>query len=754
MPGPSSATTGPPERSTQPTSWSPAFCWRPGGGCGPATRGDPVHWPTPSARPTPRSTAMPDGCSSGSPPPASRSASEGPGPSCARRPASTGATGGGSSAGRWGALTGRFSPHRGHFDPGQRLANLAFVATLGTLIVSGVAMTTLSGGPTFATMVRIHRGATYVLTALVVGHVLLVSGLLPGYRGAWRAHAAGSRWPTRRSSRCGCATWCGSIRPVGRPGRAHRARRRAGQPPRAAQLRRARPRLPAHRWFVLGPAGRHARARRGGRVSDARHGPPAGRRDRPGGGDRCRRCCWWRTGPSAGRCRGTPTCRSCGGRSCSSRRGRCCAATGRCCPCWWWRHRSARRRTCPTSGLVAGLGAVVVASLAWSAWSARSARTDGGPEGDEGPPSTERPGRWAAVAAALLLVLWLPPIIDQVGEDPGNMSILVGQFSDDDIPAAGWRTATEVMLARLDPVELASGDGETTAGSALGLAFLAAWALAAGAAVARRDRLPSDLVRLHLVAGVAAALGVVSLSRVQGPMFPYLTLWSWGTAVVMAAATVWTAVALWTRARRREAGRRRPVVAAVAGVAAVAILAVATFAASGAEPPLPERTARDRALIPTALDALEAGTVPGFDDDDRYLVGAQDPSSGSLSSLTLLNEMDKRGFDARIAVGAAHAAGSHRCPRAGRRHRGRDARHRPGRRRPAGRSRGGRAGARRAQPRRRRRGRPPAGAARGAAGGGRRRRTPPSRSTETCSRCPSAESCPRGPRRSRAGCST
>jgi len=91
----------------------------------------------------------------------------------------------------WGAATGRFAPHRGHFDPGQRIANLAFVATLGTLIVTGVAMTTLSGGPTFATMVRIHRGATYVLTALVVGHVLVVSGVLPGYRGAWRAMVTG-----------------------------------------------------------------------------------------------------------------------------------------------------------------------------------------------------------------------------------------------------------------------------------------------------------------------------------------------------------------------------------------------------------------------------------------------------------------------------------------------------------------------------------------------------------------------------------
>lgn len=94
---------------------------------------------------------------------------------------------------RWpvGALTGRFGRHRGHFDPGQRVANVVFVVTLATLGVTGVAMTTLSGGPTFATMVRVHRAATYVLTALVVGHLLVVSGILPGYRGAWRAMVTG-----------------------------------------------------------------------------------------------------------------------------------------------------------------------------------------------------------------------------------------------------------------------------------------------------------------------------------------------------------------------------------------------------------------------------------------------------------------------------------------------------------------------------------------------------------------------------------
>lgn len=96
---------------------------------------------------------------------------------------------------RWPAavLTGRFAPHRGHFDPGQRLFNLALVVTLGTVMVSGIALTELKGGSTYAWVTRTHRYSTYVLVPLVVGHVLVAAGLLPGYRGAWR----GMHWRGR-----------------------------------------------------------------------------------------------------------------------------------------------------------------------------------------------------------------------------------------------------------------------------------------------------------------------------------------------------------------------------------------------------------------------------------------------------------------------------------------------------------------------------------------------------------------------------
>lgn len=98
---------------------------------------------------------------------------------------------------RWpvGALSGRFAPHRGHFDPGQRLANLGFVVTLGTLIVTGVGLTTVHGGPTFVLLDRLHRLATYGLTVLVAAHVLLAIGVLPGYRGAWRSMHLRGRTP-------------------------------------------------------------------------------------------------------------------------------------------------------------------------------------------------------------------------------------------------------------------------------------------------------------------------------------------------------------------------------------------------------------------------------------------------------------------------------------------------------------------------------------------------------------------------------
>jgi formate dehydrogenase subunit gamma len=92
-------------------------------------------------------------------------------------------------------LTGRFSWHSGRFDPGQRIANIALVIGLLAVTASGVAMALLHGGPAFVWLVPIHKWSTYALVPLLAGHVLIASGVLPGYRGVWRSMHLGGRLP-------------------------------------------------------------------------------------------------------------------------------------------------------------------------------------------------------------------------------------------------------------------------------------------------------------------------------------------------------------------------------------------------------------------------------------------------------------------------------------------------------------------------------------------------------------------------------
>jgi cytochrome b subunit of formate dehydrogenase len=98
---------------------------------------------------------------------------------------------------RWplGALAGRFGRHEGRFDPGQRIANVILVGGLLVLTASGLWLTTVHGGPTFVWLNRVHRWTAIVLTIALAGHLLIALGLLPGYRGVWRAMHLGGRVP-------------------------------------------------------------------------------------------------------------------------------------------------------------------------------------------------------------------------------------------------------------------------------------------------------------------------------------------------------------------------------------------------------------------------------------------------------------------------------------------------------------------------------------------------------------------------------
>jgi formate dehydrogenase subunit gamma len=96
---------------------------------------------------------------------------------------------------RWpvAVFTGRFGRHDGHFDPGQRIMNVVLVGLLLALIVSGFGLLIVSGGPIFVLYNEIHRWSTYLVTPAIIGHIVVAAGVLPGYRGAWRAMHLGGR---------------------------------------------------------------------------------------------------------------------------------------------------------------------------------------------------------------------------------------------------------------------------------------------------------------------------------------------------------------------------------------------------------------------------------------------------------------------------------------------------------------------------------------------------------------------------------
>lgn len=114
--------------------------------------------------------------------------------------------------GRWlanwprAAFTGRFGEHDGHFDPGQRLANVVIVLTLLVLLLSGLGMLLLPPGP--VDLFMIHRWANFLLTPVILGHIVVASGILPGYRGVWRSMHLGGRLPVEVAQRI----WPGWLR--------------------------------------------------------------------------------------------------------------------------------------------------------------------------------------------------------------------------------------------------------------------------------------------------------------------------------------------------------------------------------------------------------------------------------------------------------------------------------------------------------------------------------------------------------------
>lgn len=253
-----------------------------------------------------------------------------------------------------------------------------------------------------------------------------------------------------------------------------------------------------------------------------------------------------------------------------------------------------------------------------------------------------------AVAAGVGVLVWLPPVADQIAREPGNIRQLVDHFGSPPEAALGWRDGIELALRHLDALaglgrQLTDTGSFLSATSAVrGLIVLVVWLLAVAAAWRRG---PPSLRALHVVIATGLILGTVSMARIFGRPWYYLTLWAWGLTTLLIGAVVWTAI-VWIRPRLR---RGPPVVRAgfAGGAAALAALASVASAVQFADAHHPEERLSEAVgtLAAPTYDAVVDAVGPATGIDGRYLVRWSDAADIGSPGYGLLNELERRGLD-------------------------------------------------------------------------------------------------------------
>jgi hypothetical protein len=175
-------------------------------------------------------------------------------------------------------------------------------------------------------------------------------------------------------------------------------------------------------------------------------------------------------------------------------------------------------------------------------------------------PPPRMPRRWVAAAVAIGLVLWLPPLVDQVLSGHGNLGDLYAFARDGTNPAeieaepVGWSPAVDTMSGMVTPPAPWTRPGlpdqylSVPDGRPATVVVVAGMVVVGGLAWWRRRRGPAALVALS---GALVVVSVVAMARASDDLFGYLIRWSWGVAALVWIAVAWALIALADPVRRR-----------------------------------------------------------------------------------------------------------------------------------------------------------------------------------------------------------
>ena len=267
--------------------------------------------------------------------------------------------------------------------------------------------------------------------------------------------------------------------------------------------------------------------------------------------------------------------------------------------------------------------------------------------------------RAGVVAACVLILMWLPAMIQQVLDSPGNLTEVVQYFNHPKDPthtfAEGYRVVSgqfeltpQWLTGHLDVIPF-SGEPYLLYSAPLpllliplGLALLAFW----------RWRY-TDAVRLGAVLLVALVVGVFSVARIIGPAYAYRLRWTWFLGALAFIVVLWAAWTLISRQTRGSDAGQRGLAAATLS-ALIVLSCVNAVSATRAGTPHDDVSAALKKLGPAVEAALPKG---------RGDVLVFSTVAGAEFQPGFVRYLERRGIAARVDRSVEDAYGTHRVHR-------------------------------------------------------------------------------------------
>ena len=271
----------------------------------------------------------------------------------------------------------------------------------------------------------------------------------------------------------------------------------------------------------------------------------------------------------------------------------------------------------------------------------------------------DRVRSWAfasVITVGVAALLWLPVVVQQLRDEPGNLGTLVRFFRDhgrEHSYGDAWQVVAAQLSAWPDWVHghqvlnIYTGGIDLTRG-----APVAVWVVVLVGAAALTWRRAKDAFRLDVLLGLTIVVAVVSVSRIVGDIFPYLVTWTWAVGMLTWLAIAWSVVRWWQQRDATDARVGRIGIGVITA-ALVVVTVVNTVDATTSENPDPQASTQ----VATLVDDVRAALPPG--DGVVEIRGGTTPGSAWIGA-GIAAQLERDGITTRVAPDLGFAYGADR----------------------------------------------------------------------------------------------